>query len=333
MTVTSRTALGRLLTDSNRSIRSIRQSAHSFQTKQLVRRTMLRTTENGRKLPTTANQFDITLPACQPASLTSKIDPVNAPAGASTDDEGLLQAANKRHPRRRVDALMLMAEAFLRDSKVASARDDRYQVVVHVDSAVLAKDNFAKPSGEPDCYIEKEVVIPVETARRLSCSCKIVTAVTNGSEPLNIGRSSRAIPTGIRRALAIRDGVCTFPGCDCHKHLDAHHIVHWANGGETSLDNLTQLCHHHHTLMHEGQFTVERLSDGQLLFRRPDGSRIESVVEEIVEPVSEDEVIEPTLTPLPETGSEPWSGCGDSMDYAMAMYNLYCLDRTGPHCC
>ena len=114
-----------------------------------------------------------------------------------------------------------MAEAFLRDSKVASTTDDRYQVVVHVNSAVLAGDTFAKTNGEPDCYIEKEVAIPVETARRLSCSCKIVTAVINGSEPLNIGRSSRAIPAGIRRALAIRDGVCTFPGCDCHKHLDA----------------------------------------------------------------------------------------------------------------
>ncbi len=57
----------------------------------------------------------------------------------------------RRPTRRRTDAMMLMAEAFLRDSKVASTTDDRYQVVVHVDSAVLAKNNFAKPSGEPDC--------------------------------------------------------------------------------------------------------------------------------------------------------------------------------------
>ncbi len=203
----------------------------------------------------------------------------NTPAGASADDEQSLREENKRHPRRRADALVLLAEAFLRDSKVASTTDDRYQVVVHVDSAVLAGDTFAKTTGEPDCYIEKEVAIPVETARRLSCSCKIVTAVTNGTEPLNIGRSSRAIPAGIRRALAIRDGVCTFPGCDCHKHLDAHHIVHWANGGETSLDNLTQLCHYHHTLMHEGQFMVERRHDGQLQFSRPDGSTIEPVID------------------------------------------------------
>ena len=266
------------------------------------------------------------LTECEPSDDSESHALENTPAGASVDDEALLRVENKRPPRRRADALVLLAEAFLKDTKVASTTDDRYQVVVHVDSAVLAKDVFSKPTGEPDCYIEKEAAIPVETARRLSCSCKIVTAVTNGSEPMNIGRSSRAIPTGIRRALAIRDGVCTFPGCDCHKHLDAHHIVHWANGGVTSLDNLTQLCHHHHTLMHEGQFSVERLNDGQLLFKRPDGSTIERVLESVL---SDDNDTSST-TPFGESCDDSWFGCGESMDYAMAMHNLHCMDCAEP---
>jgi hypothetical protein len=66
-----------------------------------------------------------------------------------------------------------MAEAFLKDTKVASHTDDRYQVVVHVDSEVLSQNVFEKTSGEPDCYIEKQVALPVETARRLSCSCQV----------------------------------------------------------------------------------------------------------------------------------------------------------------
>jgi hypothetical protein len=138
-----------------------------------------------------------------------------------------------------------MAEAFLKDTKVASSTDDRYQVIVHVEIEVLSQNVFEKNSVEPDCYIENQVALPVETARRLSCSCKVVTALTKQCEPLNIGRS--------RRALAIRGGSWQFPGCDFQHHLDAHHVVHWANGGETSLDNLVGLCHHHHRLMHEGQ--------------------------------------------------------------------------------
>lgn len=238
-------------------------------------------------------------------------DTQNAPAGALQESIN----HNEHATRRRSDALILMAEAFLRDTKVASCTDDRYQVVVHVDSNVLAKDVFENSDGKPDCYIENQVALPVETARRLSCSCKIVTALTKDGEPLNIGRSSRAIPTGIKRAMTIRDGSCCFPGCDCHIHLDAHHIQHWANGGETSLENLTSVCHYHHTLLHEGQYSVERLLDGKLLFKRPDGSIIEQLNEDIAG------------NAITSCTNEPWSWCGDTMDYGTALYNIACHDR------
>ncbi len=223
---------------------------------------------------------------------------------------GVYRLNSYRHmPRRKADALVLMAEAFLKDTKVSSHTDDRYQVVVHVDSDVLSQQVFETKSGKPDCYIEKHVALPVETARRLSCSCKIVTALTREGEPMNIGRSSRAIPTGIRRALAIRDSVCQFPGCDCQQHLDAHHIVHWANGGETSLANLVEVCHHHHTLLHEGQFSVSRQSTGELVFSRPNGTRIERETSIAAEPDT------------PELGEDqhPWSASGETMDYSVAV--------------
>jgi len=220
----------------------------------------------------------------------------------------------RQNPRRRADALVLMAEAFLKDTKVTSSTADRYQVVVHVDSDVLSQKVFEKPSGEPDSYIHQQVAIPVETTRRLSCSCKVVTALTRKGEPLNIGRSSRAIPTGIRRALRIRDGICQFPGCDCRQHLDAHHIVHWANGGVTSLENLIEVCHHHHKLLHEGQFSVVRPARGALVFRRPDGSHIQNV-------------IEPAGESIPLTHETPWPACGDDMDYSMALYNIAHANR------
>jgi hypothetical protein len=73
---------------------------------------------------------------------------------------------------------------------------------------------------------------------------------------LNIGRRARTVPAAIRRALAVRDETCRFPGCCASKSVEAHHIRHWADGGETSLDNLLNLCRFHHTQLHRGCFDI-----------------------------------------------------------------------------
>ncbi|TDJ28181.1 MAG: HNH endonuclease [Gammaproteobacteria bacterium] len=57
-------------------------------------------------------------------------------------------------------------------------------------------------------------------------------------EVLNVGRKTRVIPTAIRRALRARDRSCQYPGCSQSRYVDGHHIVHWADGGETKLNNL-----------------------------------------------------------------------------------------------
>ncbi|MHB8476836.1 MAG: HNH endonuclease signature motif containing protein [Steroidobacteraceae bacterium] len=59
-------------------------------------------------------------------------------------------------------------------------------------------------------------------------------------------RKTRSIPSSIRRALNSRDGGCSFPGCTHQRYVDAHHIEHWAEGGETKLANLVTLCRLHH---------------------------------------------------------------------------------------
>jgi hypothetical protein len=75
----------------------------------------------------------------------------------------------------------------------------------------------------------------------------------------------------MQRALRSRDHGCRFPGCTHDRFIDAHHIRHWANGGETSLDNLVLLCRRHHRLVHEGGFGAEPIADGVIQFTRPDG--------------------------------------------------------------
>ncbi|MCZ6617646.1 MAG: DUF222 domain-containing protein [Gammaproteobacteria bacterium] len=164
---------------------------------------------------------------------------------------------------RGADALVMMAKTSLAGKRGGSSADHT-QVVVHVDGAALLSD----VGGESD--------YPIESVRRLCCDGSVISIHTDAQgEPLNVGRKQRTVPTAIRRALLARDRTCTFPGCTHERWIDAHHIQHWAEGGETSLDNLTLLCSHHHRLVHEGGFTVAKRHDGSRYFARPDGRPVE----------------------------------------------------------
>ena len=106
--------------------------------------------------------------------------------------------------------------------------------------------------------------------RRLACDATIIPAVLDSdSQPLDVGRSNRTAPPGIRRALVLRDGGCAFPTCERPAPwTDAHHVVHWANGGPTSLANMVLLCKRHHTLLHHSDWEV-RMSEGLPEFLPP----------------------------------------------------------------
>ena len=83
-----------------------------------------------------------------------------------------------------------------------------------------------------DTYV-KGIITSSETSRRLACDASVVHWLdTQKGELLSIGRKSRTIPPAIRRALQRRDGRCRFPGCTCSRFVDAHHVHHWADGGE-----------------------------------------------------------------------------------------------------
>jgi hypothetical protein len=167
--------------------------------------------------------------------------------------------------RRNADALIALAESSLADSGTA----DRYQVVVHVDADTLEAGADDTEAGR--CELESGHQLPRATARRLACDSSLVRIIERDGEPLSVGHKTRSIPPAMRRALRSRDhGCCTFPGCTQTRHLDAHHLKHWADGGRTDLDNLTTLCRFHHTLLHKRGFSVER-RDGALVFLRPDG--------------------------------------------------------------
>lgn len=136
-------------------------------------------------------------------------------------------------------------------------------MVIHVDAAALSGQG-----GESD--------VPLPTVKRLCCDGAVVPVVEKDRSPLNVGRRQRTVTAALKRALLARDRRCTWPGCHHERFLQAHHVHHWVDGGETSLENLTLVCSTHHTLLHEGGFSVQRRADGTCYFARPDGRPLEA---------------------------------------------------------
>jgi hypothetical protein len=192
--------------------------------------------------------------------------PENVPAGTFSEAEDL-----HRTRKRRVEALATLAESFLATGPRDLSGSDRQQIVVHVDAETLRHSHAGR------CELEHGPAIAAETARRLACDCSVVRIVEDATgEPLDVGRKTRTIPPGIRRALQARDKGCRFPGCTFKRYVDGHHVKHWVNGGETKLSNLVTLCRFHHRLVHEGQVEIQTLDDGAFRFLKPSGESFDS---------------------------------------------------------
>jgi hypothetical protein len=137
-----------------------------------------------------------------------------------------------------------------------------------------------------------------------------------GGVVLHFGRTRRIATRKQRQAVAIRDGHCTFPGCDRPAgYADVHHLVPWEAGGGTDVDNLALLCHHHHHhTVHQAGFTPSRDDQGQLWWRRPNGTLIP-------EPLRD---WNPTTSPPPPfnqaggSGVRPGPDAGDDGDVTRA---------------
>ena len=171
---------------------------------------------------------------------------------------------------RRATALAQIAEHYLATrSRGAGATplrsSDAYQVFVHVNANDAHPDN--RLNGGHTTYTDDRRCLAPHMARQLACDASRRTVLENErGEVLNIGRRSRIVPWHIAHALRIRDGGCRFPGCNQYRWTDAHHIHHWADGGETSLENMVTLCRYHHRELHRGEYRIEHGAGGELIF-------------------------------------------------------------------
>ncbi|PWW23927.1 uncharacterized protein DUF222 [Geodermatophilus normandii] len=169
------------------------------------------------------------------------------------------------------DALVQLCDNVLAAGGLPTLRGHRPQVAV-----VVKLEDLADPAtGRGAAEMGFGAVISAARARWLACD-GAVSRVVFGPDgaPLDLGRAHRLADRHLRRAAELRDGGCVFTGCSAPTHwCDVHHLVHWIDGGDTSLENSALLCERHHTKVHHG-FRVERQPDGRWHTWRPDGTQI-----------------------------------------------------------
>lgn len=216
-----------------------------------------------------------------------------------------------------------MAEHYLASpEKGTLSGSERCQVMLHVDINTIKKSKeHSHGNSVANCHIDEHWLSPT-TAKRLCCDATLVTILEDDKgNVLNIGRRSRIIPPSIARALSMRNTSCRYPGCCSTKYLDAHHIKHWADGGETSLDNLVTLCRHHHRLLHQGDFAITTC-DSAIVFTNNAGKCIEnSFFPQFSKSVPAQTLVNYFIEHFPavneQTAVSHWAG--ESLDYGMAV--------------
>ena len=106
--------------------------------------------------------------------------------------------------------------------------------------------------GTPAGELRDRLTIPSEAVRRIACDCSFQEGhVCADGVNVHLGEQQRVVGPKLRRQLELRDGGCVVGGCDePPSRCEAHHRVHWADGGRTTLENLALLCWGHHRRQH-----------------------------------------------------------------------------------
>jgi len=212
------------------------------------------------------------------------------------------------------DALVQICAGYLNARAATADNPDTYQVIIHAGaqaitgSAAAGEDDLpvSHPAHPMRAHIQDGLAISLSALAFISCTATISTMIHDTAGAiLDVGRRTRKPPPALRRAVRERDGYrCRFPGCHSRR-TDAHHIVHWANGGETRLGNLISLCKRHHALVHDKGYFIAATPDG-FAFYDPQGTPVPACPELRAGPgpisATHDAVITPTTIIPPNSG-------------------------------
>ena len=176
--------------------------------------------------------------------------------------------------QQQADAAVQLADIHLGCGTLPLLRGVKPHVAVTVD----LEDLIDPAAGQGAATMGFGATLSAARARWAACDADLTRIVLGpNGEPLDLGRSKRLVTAGLRKAVIARDKTCVFAGCDApHWWAEVHHLIHWTQGGETSLANSGLLCERHHTQVHHG-FTVRRDDAGRWHTYRPDGTEILTV--------------------------------------------------------
>ena len=160
--------------------------------------------------------------------------------------------------RRRADALVELARRALAGDTLPDSGGVRPLVVVTMTLDQLRNDIEGAGGCAQIAGATVREPLSAGAARRIACDAGLIPAVLGGpGEVLDWGRARRSARPAQRRALALRDRGCTFPGCDRPPDwAEAHHLIAWERGGRTDLANLTLVCDAHHDIAHHDGWTI-----------------------------------------------------------------------------
>ena len=135
-------------------------------------------------------------------------------------------------------------------------------VVVRVDLDALLRGHA---EGGECCEIDTQGPIPVAMARDMANDSFLRLVFHRAGDIRAVSHLGRTINRSLRTALVLRDTTCVVPGCGTSWGLEIDHVIPFAEGGPTELDNLALLCHHHHYLKTYEGWVLSRTGTG------PDG--------------------------------------------------------------
>lgn len=178
------------------------------------------------------------------AVLEAALGPLSAPK--PVDGERDLRSCDQR----RGQALLELVRRAVTAGRGVGV-NPKAQLVITMDFDALASG--ARGAGVTLGGSDAGTYLAPETVRRIACDASVVPMVLGSEgEILDQGRAVRLFTPAQQRRLWLRDGGCTYPGCDMPPHwADAHHLVHWADFGPTDLSNAALLCERHHTVVHQ----------------------------------------------------------------------------------
>ncbi len=164
---------------------------------------------------------------------------------------------DERSPaRRRADALVRIADYFLdhEDLPVEAGEAPHVSLTIGWETIMSWLPIPAVPQDPTDLA----ALLSGAQRDQLLCDANIARIILGpDSQPLDVGRTQRVVPRWMRRAVALRDRHCRYPGCDRRPHrCEVHHVTAWTDGGATALWNLVLLCPFHHHVIHRQGWTA-----------------------------------------------------------------------------